>query len=171
LLFQTFLITLAMEGLEDKYSMELDKNGWNVLKNRKCFGNIKCHRIEQRMISAAAPNPPPSEMISNKVLIEEVDKVDTVASDSQKSGKSSDAKFAIASTQEGAKIIIARIPIPEEDVNNFSASVLADRSLCVQSHSGKEILNVSFPCSISPLKSRAVFNQHSKILTFFLPSN
>ena len=27
LLFQTFLITLAMEGLEDKYSMELDKNG------------------------------------------------------------------------------------------------------------------------------------------------
>lgn len=27
LLFQTFLITIAMEGLEDKYKMELDKNG------------------------------------------------------------------------------------------------------------------------------------------------
>jgi len=27
LLFQTFLITISMEGLEDKYKMELDKNG------------------------------------------------------------------------------------------------------------------------------------------------
>lgn len=26
LLFQTFLITIAMEGLDDKYGMELDKN-------------------------------------------------------------------------------------------------------------------------------------------------
>jgi len=27
LLFQTFLVTISMEGLEDKYTMELDKNG------------------------------------------------------------------------------------------------------------------------------------------------
>lgn len=27
ILFQTFLVTIAMEGLEDKYKMELDKNG------------------------------------------------------------------------------------------------------------------------------------------------
>ena len=27
LLFQTFLITVTCEGLEDKYKMELDKNG------------------------------------------------------------------------------------------------------------------------------------------------
>lgn len=26
LLFQTFLITIAMEGLDDKYNLELDKN-------------------------------------------------------------------------------------------------------------------------------------------------
>jgi hypothetical protein len=27
LLLQTFLITAAMEGMEDKYNLELDKNG------------------------------------------------------------------------------------------------------------------------------------------------
>ena len=41
LLFQTFLVTAAMEGLEDKHGMELDKNGWTVLKNRKSLGGVR----------------------------------------------------------------------------------------------------------------------------------
>lgn len=149
--------------------------GWNVLKNRKCFGSIKFHRIEQRELSAAAPTPPTTENVKSKVLIEEVDKADPgkedkAALDTQKSGKCGDAKFAFASTQDGTKIVVARIPIPEKDVNDFSTSVLAERSVCVKSSNGKEILNVSFPCSIHAMKSRAVFNHHSKILTLFLPS-
>jgi len=170
LLFQTFLITLAMEGLEDKYSMELDKNGWNVLKNRKCFGSIKFHRIEQRVLSEAAPNPSTTEKATKKALIEEVDKGEKVTLDILKSDRSGDAKFVFARTQDGAKIIVARIPIPEEDVAGFTTSILAEKSVYVKSCSGKEILNVSVPCSISSLKSRAVFNQHSKVLTLILPS-
>lgn len=38
LLFQTFLVTIAIEGLEDKYKMELDKNGMVYL----CVHLIKC---------------------------------------------------------------------------------------------------------------------------------
>lgn len=37
-LFQTFLVTIAIEGLEDKYKMELDKNGMVYL----CVHQIKC---------------------------------------------------------------------------------------------------------------------------------
>jgi len=170
LLFQTFLITLAMEGLEDKYSMELDKNGWNMLKNRKCFGSIKFHKIEQRGLKAAEAETTKSSTstgnIRNKTLIEEVVKVDT-AKDEKQCDVS--AKFVFARTVDGAKLILARIPIPV-DVTKFFMSVTEEQRVCVKSDNGQEILNVSLPCSVNSLKSCAVFNQHSQILTLILPT-
>jgi len=40
-LYRTFLVTVMMEGLEDKYSIGLNKQEWIVLKNKKYLGTLK----------------------------------------------------------------------------------------------------------------------------------
>lgn len=49
--FTAFVITVAMEGLADKYGEEarLDRDSWTVLKNKKAQGDkLPAHRIQQR---------------------------------------------------------------------------------------------------------------------------
>jgi len=52
--FTTFVLTVAMEGLGDKYSDQarLDRDGWVVLKNKKYTGtDTPPHRIQKRASS------------------------------------------------------------------------------------------------------------------------
>merc|ERR1719458_1169989 len=49
--FLGFVITVAMEGLGDKYgeNSRLDRDSWVVLKNKKSMGDVlPAHRIQQR---------------------------------------------------------------------------------------------------------------------------
>ena len=50
-LFTSFVITVAIEGLGDKYGEEarLDRDGWTILKNKKFLGeNCPAHNIQVR---------------------------------------------------------------------------------------------------------------------------
>ena len=50
LTFTTFVINLAMEGLCDKYGdqVNLDRQNWTILKNKKYMGTLQRHHIQQR---------------------------------------------------------------------------------------------------------------------------
>ncbi|NWI48288.1 PIHD1 protein, partial [Picathartes gymnocephalus] len=44
-LYLEFFLTVAMEGLSDKYGVELELTGWRVLRNRKFLGSISAQNI------------------------------------------------------------------------------------------------------------------------------
>ena len=46
-LFKSFFFTIAFEGLESKYDMELERK-WTVLKNKKCMGVLQPHCIRSK---------------------------------------------------------------------------------------------------------------------------
>ncbi len=50
LVFTTFVVNIAMEGLCDKYGDEvnLDRQGWTILKNKKYLGTAQKHTIQKR---------------------------------------------------------------------------------------------------------------------------
>ena len=50
LTFTTFLVHVAMEGLCEKYGdvVNLDRQNWAILKNKKYMGAVQRHRIQQR---------------------------------------------------------------------------------------------------------------------------
>lgn len=50
LTFTTFLVTLAMEGLCNKYGdvCNLDRQNWSILRNKKYMGKPQKHTIQQR---------------------------------------------------------------------------------------------------------------------------
>ncbi|PSN31482.1 PIH1 domain-containing protein 1 [Blattella germanica] len=46
-LFKKFLLTVVIEGLQDKYSIELETEGYVILKNRKAMGELQHHTVRQ----------------------------------------------------------------------------------------------------------------------------
>merc|ERR1719361_2582554 len=50
LTFTTFLVTLAMEGLCNKYGdiCNLDRQNWSILRNKRYMGKVQRHTIQQR---------------------------------------------------------------------------------------------------------------------------
>merc|ERR1712142_894082 len=54
MVFISFVVTVAMEGLADKYGNDarLDRQNWTILKNKKFLGeSCPPHRIQQRPTS------------------------------------------------------------------------------------------------------------------------
>ncbi|XP_014749355.1 PREDICTED: PIH1 domain-containing protein 1 [Sturnus vulgaris] len=47
-LYLEFFLTVAMEGLSEKYGVELELTDWRVLKNRKFLGSISAQNIRAR---------------------------------------------------------------------------------------------------------------------------
>ncbi|XP_073520470.1 PIH1 domain-containing protein 1-like [Phyllobates terribilis] len=73
-LLREFFITVAMEGLENKYEMELSRE-WKMLKNRKFLGSI----FEQNIRTKSKPMIQemdimgPSQLTPSKSVISEVE--------------------------------------------------------------------------------------------------
>ncbi|GAB0202127.1 PIH1 domain-containing protein 1 [Grus japonensis] len=65
-LYLEFFLTVAMEGLSEKYGVELELTGWRVLQNRKFMGSISAQNIRARPrpviqeLEGPPQEPPPS---------------------------------------------------------------------------------------------------------------
>lgn len=64
-LFSTFFLTVAFEGLQDKYQIEINMQSFVILKNRKSIGTLQSHRIQIRDIQTG-------EEPQKRPLIEEI---------------------------------------------------------------------------------------------------
>lgn len=70
--FRDFLITIVFEALDTKYNMQINRESWIILKNRKCIGNLIKHRIQNRDAKAVYESyQNPSK--EHKTLIRELD--------------------------------------------------------------------------------------------------
>jgi hypothetical protein len=89
-LFRSFMITLIIEALDNKYNIKVKDDNWVVLKNRKFFDKLIPHRIQNRDVKTVQDSykkdgkiianepllelqPAPAEGGVNKKLIEEID--------------------------------------------------------------------------------------------------
>lgn len=47
-IFRDFLITIIFEALDAKYNIQINRDTWIILKNRKCIGTLVKHRVQNR---------------------------------------------------------------------------------------------------------------------------
>lgn len=47
-IFRDFLITIIFEALDAKYNIQINRETWIILKNRKCMGTLQKHRVQNR---------------------------------------------------------------------------------------------------------------------------
>lgn len=48
IIFRDFLITIIFEALDSKYNIDINRDTWIILKNRKCMGTLVKHRVQNR---------------------------------------------------------------------------------------------------------------------------
>lgn len=48
IIFRDFLVTIIFEALDAKYNIQINRDTWIILKNRKSLGTLEKHRIQNR---------------------------------------------------------------------------------------------------------------------------
>ncbi|CAN8179163.1 unnamed protein product [Coccothraustes coccothraustes] len=155
-LYLEFFLTVAMEGLSDKYGEELELTGWRVLRNRRCLGSISAQNIRARPrpriqeLPGAPPGPPPFVVV------------------------------AAPSAQE-PQVLQARVHLPQvEGAGSLWLGLSEERLLLLRppppggaaaGPAGRQgaLLELGLPLRADPARSRARFHRRSQVLTVTMP--
>lgn len=143
--FRDFLITIVFEALDTKYNMQINRESWIILKNRKCMGSLIKHRIQNRDVKTVYESyQNPSK--EHQKLIQELDS----------------GKVAAASTNltKKAKMIteMATIAPPTKVANAASRLILPAKSV-----SSSTLIETREP------QYRLFKNRTTLIAEFFMP--
>ncbi|XP_013908765.1 PREDICTED: PIH1 domain-containing protein 1 [Thamnophis sirtalis] len=139
-----FFLTIAMEGLSEKYKMDISNQDWRILKNRKFMGSISEQNIRTK----------------SKPIIQEI-----------QSSPAAAPEFTIVAEPSTShpNRLVAKISLPEMiSVRNLELDLGEDR-IVLRGHPELYHLDIFIPYSIVPEESRAQFHKETKILTVLMP--
>uniref|UniRef100_A0A1B6DWU8 PIH1 domain-containing protein 1 n=1 Tax=Clastoptera arizonana TaxID=38151 RepID=A0A1B6DWU8_9HEMI len=157
-LLRAFFISVMLEGIQDKYKLEIDMNDYIILKNRKVMGTLQYHRIEQRPIREGP--------IKKKCLIEEVTESPI------HTNSNPPPKFRIVKNPpEGEpEVLTAQVFIKNAiSSKNLLLDVGEDRLLLHVEKEQASLLDIFLPYLIDQSKVSAQFNRETKMLTVTMP--
>uniref|UniRef100_A0A8C5QW93 PIH1 domain-containing protein 1 n=1 Tax=Leptobrachium leishanense TaxID=445787 RepID=A0A8C5QW93_9ANUR len=142
-LFREFFITVAMEGLENKYQLELSRE-WRMLKNRKFLGSV----FEQNVRTKSKP------------IIQEMDSSSPVVPD----------YTIVAEPSEGhPSFLVAEISLPKVSSARSLILDLGEDRIVLMGRPDLYVLDIFIPYNIIQEESGAQFNMKTKVLTITMP--
>ncbi|KAM5132644.1 PIH1 domain-containing protein 1 [Mantella aurantiaca] len=158
-LFREFFITVAMEGLENKYELELSRE-WRMLKNRKFMGAI----FDQNIRTTSKPMIQEMDQKSlqpsaSKILISEVTSSPEVP------------KYTIiAEPSDGhPSFLVAEVSLPRVASARSLVLDLGEDRIVLLGRPDLYHMDIFIPYNIIQEESGAQFNKNTKVLTITMP--
>lgn len=153
-MYLEFFLTVAMEGLSEKYGVELELTGWRVLQNRKFLGSISAQNIRARPRPHIQELPGPPEPPQFVVVAEP--------------------------SAQDPQVLQARVHLPQvEGAGSLWLGLSEERLLLVRPPPGGAaagppgrqgaLLELGLPLPADPARCRARFRRRSKVLTVTMP--
>ncbi|XP_045433123.1 PIH1 domain-containing protein 1 isoform X1 [Pipistrellus kuhlii] len=143
------VVTIAREGLEDKYSLQLDPE-WRLLRNRPFMGSISQQNIRSRQ------RPP----------IQELGNVFTAGS---LRPEGSPEKPHLSLWLEAPDLLLAEIDLPKLDAARGLSLEVGENRLVLGGPQQPYHLDVYIPLRVSSEESRAAFHRKRRQLMVALP--
>ncbi|KAE8751938.1 hypothetical protein FOCC_FOCC001415 [Frankliniella occidentalis] len=188
-IFRMFIIDVIMQGIEDKFHIEMEKDDYVIMKNRKAMGSIPGHRVrvkERREDSSpAAPliqelgTTRFAETSATKPAAAAKSPAKPVAESATKPGSApappSDAvkpefRLLRVPAQGPARSFVMQCHLPSVmSVKEVNLDVGEDRVSISGGRSSKYFLDVFMPDTIIQNFTTAKFDSMSKILTVNMP--
>ncbi|MPC36174.1 PIH1 domain-containing protein 1 [Portunus trituberculatus] len=180
-LFHNFFVIASMEGIEEKYSITLDKNGWTVLKNKKYHGNLSDQTVLTTLPMvqelSAARHWKPSDVPASttcpdsssasldspkspaKPLISEV----STKIISEKTDKKIQPCFTLSKSagEGGMDDLVAEVELPSVVTGQKVEVNVGEDRLVVEAP--RNLLDVFVPVSLDSDKAKAFFITSSKV--------
>ncbi|XP_021949253.1 PIH1 domain-containing protein 1 isoform X2 [Folsomia candida] len=162
-LYRTFLIVIIIEGIEEKFKMELDKNNYLVLQHKKCIGKLNPQLVKNkpgikevkssRVITDVELTKSSTGPTIKKTLVEEIE--------------TKELKLDCTITQVSQAVAKAEIKLPNlKNTAKVFVTLGADR-IIVDSPVGQ--LDIFVPLDIHQEESKAEFDVASNTLSLHLP--
>ncbi|KAK6640145.1 hypothetical protein RUM44_011831 [Polyplax serrata] len=168
MIWQSFVLQVILEGIQDKYNVTLEKEEYVVLKNRKCLGVLKPHRIKLKRDGD----------ITTKCLIEELPstpkdkKLLSLVSEVSSSDKkpSSIAPVFRLSENPQKHLLVGEFHLPNViTAKDIILSVGKDRLFLESKRSNP--LDLFIPVAVDNENIKANFNVKNKVLSILMPIN
>ncbi|KAM3863586.1 PIH1 domain-containing protein 1 isoform 2-T2 [Diretmus argenteus] len=147
-MFQQFLILVSLEGLENKYNLELSRE-WKVLKNRKFFGSVS----EQNIRTKSRP------------VIQELQPQDS----STAAAKRPEFSLLVEPPAGDPEYLIAEIQLPGVPSSRSLILDVGEDRLVLTARPALYHLDVFHPFLIDQENSVAQYNTNTQILTVTMP--
>lgn len=143
------VVTIAREGLEDKYSLRLNPE-WRLLKNRTFLGSISQQNIRARQ----------------RPRIEELGSLSTPTSPGAGGGPE---KPRLSLWLEAPDLLLAEIDLPKLDGARELSLEIGESRLVLGGPQQLYHLDAAIPLRISTAESRAAFHRKRKQLLVSMP--
>ncbi|KAM6032510.1 LOW QUALITY PROTEIN: PIH1 domain-containing protein 1 [Theristicus caerulescens] len=143
-LYLEFFLTVAMEGLSEKYGVELELTGWRVLQNRKFMGSISAQNIRAR------PRPHIQEL----------------------EGPPARPQFVVVAepSSQHPQVLQARVLLPHAaGAGSLWLGLSEERLVLGGAEGGPPLLELGLPLPPDPARCHARFHRRTKVLTVTMP--
>lgn len=169
-LFMEFLMTIVLEGLENKYNVELSRD-WKMLKNKKFFGSVseqnirtKSRPLIQEMDSTTISSSLSSRENENNAYTQK-----NLMSEIQRSAET--PKYTIfAEPRDGnPSFLVAEISLPKVTSVRSLLLDLGEDRIVLWARPELYHLDIYIPYDILQEESGAQFNRSTKVLTVTMP--
>ncbi|XP_038125188.1 PIH1 domain-containing protein 1, partial [Cyprinodon tularosa] len=147
-LFQQFVILVCAEGLENKYSLELNRD-WKVLKNRKFLGSLSEQNIRTKS------RPVIQELLPQK--------------DSTACAKRPEFSLFVEPPTGTPEYLIAEIKLPGVSSSRSLVLDIGEDRLVLTARPSLYNLDIFHPFFIDQENSVAQYNNSTQILTVTMP--
>ncbi|CAG9853671.1 unnamed protein product [Phyllotreta striolata] len=167
--FKNFFLAIVFHGLQDKYNLEfVDEK--IILQNRKVFGTLQTHRIQQREIEqkmgAGDSNPLLSALgdkthaPSKKPLIETISSVDSITKE---------PPYRLYKMKDGQNCLYGEFQLPGViSTKEITLDIGEDRIL-LESKLRGYLLDIFVPYIIKQRNCASTFDKTSKVLKVTMP--
>ena len=176
-LFTSFVITVAIEGLGDKYGEEarLDRDGWTILKNKKFLGeNCPAHNIQVRPKAGIehlemSEAVKPAEEVKSGELLAKSSKIQEISSSSAVESvrvKTREPRYKILKEPHTDPAQVrCKFWLPGAVSSADIALEVGGDRIVVDCSRTKHYLDIFLPCSLDNESVGAVFTLDEQLLT------
>uniref|UniRef100_A0A8D2LLH0 PIH1 domain-containing protein 1 n=2 Tax=Varanus komodoensis TaxID=61221 RepID=A0A8D2LLH0_VARKO len=156
-----FFVTIALEGLSEKYKMDVSNQEWRILRNRKFMGSISEQTIRTKS------KPIIQEMESSHIK----EKTSDVLQPSVSQSSAIVPEFTIIAepSLSHPERLLAKICLPKMVSARSLELDLGEDRIVLQGQPNLYHLDIFVPYSIIPEESKAQFHRATKILTVLMP--
>lgn len=192
IVFVTFVVNVAMEGLCEKYGDQanVDRQNWTILKNKKYMGELQKHHIQQRAkgskiveLDEAAINSETGAK-PKSVLIKELSSSSSPSQISQAkpskpkanslksnqgSGLNNSSILLKKACINGSDMVVADLSLPGVTSQKELSLDLGEDRVVVEARKANHLFDFFLPLNIEQSQASAQFNQVNQSLRIYMP--
>ncbi|CAG9773136.1 unnamed protein product [Ceutorhynchus assimilis] len=168
-IFRNFVVEVMSQGISQKHGLECASEKI-IFNNRKAFGTLQTHCIQQREIDEKMGKSGDSSLISELTGEKPVEKkvvIETLSSVENTTNKQ--PEYRLYRKKVGPTCLIGEFRLPEViSASNVTLDVGEDR-IVLESKSKGYLLDIFVPYRIRNERCTSTFDKASKILTLEMP--